>query len=53
MPAGAGVRDLALTAALTTVIPSGAALAVALVARTLITAVDLLLALAQIRRRRT
>jgi uncharacterized membrane protein YbhN (UPF0104 family) len=52
MPAGAGVRDLALTAALATVIPSGAALAVALVARTLTTAVDLLLALAQLRRRR-
>lgn len=51
MPAGAGVRDLALTAALATVIPSGAALAAALVARTLITAVDLLLALGQLRRR--
>ncbi|WP_213455026.1 lysylphosphatidylglycerol synthase domain-containing protein [Rhizomonospora bruguierae] len=52
MPAGAGVRDLALTAALATVIPSASALAVALVARTLITAVDLLLALSQLRRRR-
>ncbi|HEV2088080.1 MAG TPA: lysylphosphatidylglycerol synthase domain-containing protein [Cryptosporangiaceae bacterium] len=44
MPAGAGIRDLALIIAFGTVIPGPAALAVALVSRTLLVVVDLLMA---------
>ncbi|MDQ7908849.1 lysylphosphatidylglycerol synthase domain-containing protein [Phytohabitans sp. ZYX-F-186] len=51
LPAGAGVRDLALAAALAAVLSAPQALVVALVARMIITVVDLLLATIQIRRR--
>jgi hypothetical protein len=51
LPAGAGVRDLALAAALASVLSAPQAFVVALVARTIITVVDLLLATIQIRRR--
>ncbi|GAA4709862.1 lysylphosphatidylglycerol synthase transmembrane domain-containing protein [Phytohabitans rumicis] len=52
LPAGAGVRDLALAAALSSVLSAPEAFVVALVARMIITAVDLLLATLQLRRRR-
>jgi uncharacterized membrane protein YbhN (UPF0104 family) len=51
LPAGAGVRDLALAAALASVLSTPEAFVVALVARMIITVVDLLLAGIQIRRR--
>lgn len=44
LPAGAGVREVALTAALGTVLPAGAAVAIALVSRFLLAVTDGLLA---------
>lgn len=44
LPAGAGVREVILVVGLSSVLPSGAALAVALLSRILLTLVDLLLA---------
>jgi uncharacterized membrane protein YbhN (UPF0104 family) len=44
VPAGAGVREVILVVGLASVLPSGAALAVALLSRVLLTAADLLLA---------
>ncbi|MEJ3747691.1 lysylphosphatidylglycerol synthase domain-containing protein [Actinomycetes bacterium KLBMP 9797] len=53
LPAGAGVRDLALAAALASVLDAPKAFVVALVARMIITVVDLLMAVIQIRYRPT
>lgn len=50
LPAGAGVREAVLTLALSTVVPPATALVVALVARAVLTVVDLSLAAAQSRR---
>jgi len=52
LPAGAGARELIIVVGLASVLPSGAALAVALVSRVLLTAVDLLLAVLAIARYR-
>jgi uncharacterized membrane protein YbhN (UPF0104 family) len=52
LPAGAGARELVLVIGLASVLPSGAALAVALVSRVLLTAADLLLAVLAIVRYR-
>lgn len=52
LPAGAGARELVLVLGLASVLPAGAALAVALVSRVMLTLVDVLLALAAVGRHR-
>lgn len=52
LPAGAGVRDLALAASLSSVVPPASAVVVALISRLVMTAADLLLAGTQLVRSR-